>query len=68
MSLIFGMAVLFGIAMVIIWAPPYTAPEPRHPHMRAMDRLAVCTCETCGAPTDAFGYCLGACQGEDWDR
>lgn len=25
-------------------------------------------CESCGAPCDALGHCLGSCQGEDWDR
>lgn len=36
MGLIAGMAVLTCLGMAVIWVPPYR----RHPHMRAMDRLA----------------------------
>lgn len=25
-------------------------------------------CPTCRAEADAFGHCLGTCQGEEWDR
>lgn len=40
MSLILGMAVLLAIAVLVIWGPAYPDPPERHPHMRAMDRLA----------------------------
>ena len=67
MTLLLGMGVLGVLAMVIIWAPPYPAPE-RHPHMRAMDELARPRCSACRAPVDALGCCTGVCAGEEWER